>query len=113
MDKRRSQPIGVELVKRGIVKEADINNALQYQREHTDKKIGDILYLLNVCDAQVLIEAIGDIIGEKGILLTPDKIKVQLTDYFSLDVAKKNKVLPFEVNNRKNKSMFCQYRKYF
>ncbi len=30
---------GVELVKRGIVKEKDIETALQYQREHPDKKI--------------------------------------------------------------------------
>ena len=80
MDAKKRQPIGVELVKRGIVKEKDIENALQYQREHPDKKLGDILYLLNVCDANTLIEAIGDIIGEKGILLTGDKIKVKLTD---------------------------------
>ena len=92
MDARKRQPIGVELVKRGIVKEKDIENALQYQREHPDKKMGDILYQLNICEPNILIEAIGDIIGEKGILLTGDKIKVKLTDYFSLDVAQKNKV---------------------
>ncbi len=107
MDRRRGQPIGVELVKRGIVKEGDIGNALQYQKEHPSQKLGDILYILNVCDPQILIEAIGDILGEKGILLTNDKIKVKLTDYFSLDVAKKNKVVPFEVNSGKIKVCFA------
>ena len=34
MELRRKQPIGVELVKRGIVTETDIENALQYQEEH-------------------------------------------------------------------------------
>lgn len=107
MDARKRQPIGVELVKRGIVKEKDIENALQYQREHPDKKMGDILYQLNVCEPNTLIEAIGDIIGEKGILLTGDRIKVKLTDYFSLDVAQKNKVVPFEVASGKIKVCFA------
>ena len=46
MDFKRRQPMGVELVKRNIVKEDDIENALQYQREHPNMKIGDILYEL-------------------------------------------------------------------
>ncbi|MCI8384025.1 MAG: hypothetical protein HFJ33_04075, partial [Clostridia bacterium] len=107
MEARKRQPLGVELVKRGIVKEKDIENALQYQREHPDKKIGDILYQLNVTEPNKLIEAIGDIIGEKGILLTGDNIKVKLTDYFSLDVAQKNKVVPFDVVSGKIKVCFA------
>ncbi len=107
MDTRRRQPLGVELVKRGIVREKDIETALQYQREHPDKKLGDILYQLNVCEPNTLIEAIGDIIGEKGILLTGGRIKVKLTDYFSLDVAQKNKVIPFEVVAGKIKVCFA------
>ena len=107
MDVRKRQPIGVELVKRGIVKEKDIEIALQYQREHPDQKLGDILYQLDVCDPDILIEAIGDIIGEKGILLKGDKIKVRVTDYFSLDVAQKNKAVPFEVSAGKIKVCFA------
>lgn len=107
MDTKKRQPIGVELVKRGVVKENDIDKALQYQREHPDKKLGDILYRLNVCEPNKLIEEIGDIIGEKGILLTGERIKVKLTDYFSLDVAQKNKVIPFEVGSGKIKVCFA------
>ncbi|MCI8637522.1 MAG: Flp pilus assembly complex ATPase component TadA [Clostridia bacterium] len=107
MDTRKRQPIGVELVKRGIVTESDIDNALKYQREHPDKKLGDILYRLNVCEPHKLIEEIGDIIGEKGILLTGERIKTKLTDYFSLDVAQKNKVIPFEVASGKIKVCFA------
>lgn len=107
MEARKRQPIGVELVKRGVVTEKDIDNALQYQREHPDKKLGDILYRLNVCEPNKLIQEIGDIIGEKGILLTGERIKVKLTDYFSLDVAQKNKVIPFEVVSGKIKVCFA------
>ena len=92
MDVRRRQPIGVELVKRGIVSENDIENALAYQKQHPSKKIGEILYLLNVCEPTNLIEAIGEILGTKGIILNPNTIKIKLTDYISLDIAKKIKL---------------------
>ena len=107
MELRRKQPIGVELVKRGIVSEADIENALQYQKEHPNRKIGDILYILNACEPNKLIEAIGDIVGEKGILLNPSNMKIKLTDYISLDIAKENKAVPFEVSSGKIKICFA------
>ena len=107
MDMRKRQPIGVELVKRGIVTEKDIEKALEYQREHPNRKLGDILYILDVCDSNKLIETIGEIVGTKGILLNASTIKVKLTDYISLDVAKKNKAVPFEVSSGKIKVCFA------
>lgn len=107
MDLKRRQPLGVELVKRGIVGEADIEKALQYQREHPNKKLGDILYILELGDPKQLIEAIGDILGTKGILLEPGSIKLVITDYMSLDIAQKNKVVPFEVSSGKIKVCFA------
>ena len=107
MDMKRRQPIGVELVKRGVVTEGDIERALEYQKQHTNRKIGDILYLLDVCDPYKLIENIGDIIGTKGILLTNRNIKIKVTDYMSLDVAKKNKAVPFEIEAGKIKVCFA------
>ena len=107
MELRKKQPIGVELVKRGIVSEADVENALQYQKEHPNRKIGDILYILNACEPLKLIQAIGDIVGEKGIILNQSAIKIKLTDYISLDIAKDNKAIPFEVSNGKIKICFA------
>ena len=107
MDLKRRQPIGVELVKRGIVSESDIDQALEYQREHPKKKLGDILYILDVTDPYKLIEAIGEIIGTKGVMLTNNNIKVKITDYISLDIARDNKAIPFEVNNGKIKVCFA------
>lgn len=104
----RTQPIGIELVKRSVVTEEDIKNALEYQKTHNNMRIGDILYELNVCDPQILIEAIGDIIGEKAILLTTNNIKINVTDYISFDVAKKNKAIPFEVEAGKIKVCFSE-----
>ena len=107
MDLKRRQPIGVELVKRGIVKEIDIEKALDYQKEHPNKKIGDCIYELKLCDPVILIKEIGDIIGEKGILLFRNSIKLNITDYISLDTAKRVKAVPFEVDNGKIKVCFA------
>ena len=101
------QPIGIELAKRNIITEADIDKALEYQRSYPSKKIGDILYILNLCDSQALINAIGEILGEKTILLEQSSIKINISDYISLDIAKQNKVVPFEVSPGKIKVCFA------
>ncbi len=107
MEMRRRQPIGVELVKKGIVTEGDIERALDYQKQHPSKKIGDILYILDICDPNKLIQAIGEILGTKGIILNNRTLKLNVTDYISLDVAKKNKAIPFEVDSGKIKVCFA------
>ena len=107
MDVRKRQPIGIELVKRGTVTEADIENALQEQKKNPDKKIGEILYELKVCDSQVLIDAIGEIIGVKGILLTPGLVELDVLNYISLEIAKRNKAIPFAIENGKIKVCFA------
>ena len=107
MEMRRRQPIGVELVKKEIVTEGDIERALDYQKQHPSKKMGDILYILDVCDPNKLIQAIGEILGTKGIVLNNRTLKLNVTDYISLDVAKKNKAIPFQVDSGKIKVWFA------
>ena len=106
MDNRRTQPIGIELVKRGIVKEEDINKALDYQKNHPSKRVGDILYELNIGDPNALINAIADILGEKPMLLGVADIRINIADYLPLDIARKNKSIPFEVGGGKIKVCF-------
>ena len=106
MDNRRAQPIGIELVKRGIVTEENINKALDYQKSHPTKKIGDILYEQNIGDPQALISTMGELLGEKSMVLTANDIKINITDFLPLDVAKKNKAIPFEVGGGKIKVCF-------
>ena len=108
MDLRRKQPIGIELVKRGVATENNIKTALEYQKDHKGKKIGDILHILELCDDQQLIEAIGEIVGQKGVLLDSADVKLNITEYISLEVAKKNKALPFEIEGNHIKVCFAE-----
>ena len=71
------QPIGIELVRRGVIAEEDITKALEYQKSHPNKKIGDILNTLGVCDSNILIQAIGEILGEKPMLLDEHHFKIK------------------------------------
>ncbi len=107
MEIRKRQPIGIELVRKGVVTEADIANALEYQRDHPNRKLGDILYILDACEPTKLIEAIGEVVGAKGIILNSRTMKIKLTDYMSLDMAKDNKAVPFEVSQGKIKVCFA------
>ena len=107
MDIRRKQPIGIELVKRNVVDGDAIERAINYQFEHPEKKIGDILYILKEADPDKLIIEIGDIIGKKGIYLTDNKIKLEPTDYIPFDMMKKYKAIPFEIENGKIKVAFA------
>ena len=39
MDMKKRVPVGIELVKRGVVKQDDINTALDYQKSHPNEKL--------------------------------------------------------------------------
>ena len=102
----RRQPIGVELVKRGIVTEEDVQRALIEQKKYPNKKIGEIIKEMNICDPRALIQAIGDIVGAKGVILTKESVQLNILDYISIEMAKRYHVVPFSVENSKIKVCF-------
>ncbi len=106
-DNRKRGPIGIELVKRGIVTQEEIERAVEFQKNNPRKKIGDILHILNLGDQAILIDAIGKILGERGMLLRYADINLEVTDYISLDVAKQNKAIPFEISGGRVKVCFA------
>lgn len=102
----KRQPIGVELVKRGIVTENDVQTALIEQKKSPNKKIGEIFKEMNVCDQRTLIQAIGDILGVKGVILTKESVQIDILDYISIEMAKRYHVVPFGLENGKIKVCF-------
>lgn len=107
MDNKRTLPIGIELVRRGIVTEGDIEIALNYQKVHPNKKLGDIINTLGLVEPQRLIESMGEILEERGMILSPDKIKIDFLEYISIDIAQKNKAIPFEIYGNRVKVCFA------
>ena len=107
MEIRKKQPLGIELVRRGIVDGEAIERALQYQIEHPNKRIGDILYIQKEADPERLVKEIADIIGEKGIYIGDDTVQINVTDYIPWDMMKKNKAVPFDIESGKIKVAFA------
>ena len=107
MDINKKMPIGVELVRRGVVTESDVNRAIEYQKSNRKMKLGEILRIVSDCDERKLIKEIGDILGEKGIILTFDDINLDVEEYISLDTIKQNKVIPFNIEQGKIKVCFA------
>ena len=106
MDVRRG-PIGIELVRRGLINQQDIDKALDYQKEHPNKKIIEIINILNLCEQTALLNALGEILGEKTVLLTYDDVSINIPEYISLDIARKNKAIPYEINGNRVKVCFA------
>ncbi len=106
MDNKRI-PIGIELVRRGIVNEDDINKALEYQRDNPDMKVIEIICKLGLRDENTLINALGEILDEKSIILTENEINLNVLDYLSIDVAKQCKAIPFDISGNRIKVCFA------
>lgn len=106
MDVKRRQPIGIELVKRGVVSQDNIRTALEYQKSHPNAKLGDIIHDLRLCDERELLAALGEIFGEKTILIKPHLIKVKADQYISSDILKQNNAVLFDVEDGKAKVCF-------
>lgn len=106
MDISRRLPIGIELVRKGVITEEQVNAAVEYQKSHRKMKLGEILREITECDEKVLIEAIGDILGEKGITLNINDVSLNVEEYISLDIAKECKAIPFKVEQGKIKVCF-------
>ena len=107
MDVKRRQPIGIELVKRGVVSEEQIQMALDYQKNHPRERLGDIIHELKLCDDYVLIDTLGEIFGEKPMLIRTSDIKVKIDEYISPDVLRQNSAVLFDVEDGKAKVCFA------
>ncbi len=107
MEGKNKQPLGIELVKRKLITEDDIARALDYQKIEPNKKLGDILNILGLCDSNKLLEAMGEILEERTIFLTINDIKVDIANFISLDTAKTLKAIPFSEEGGKVKVCFA------
>ena len=106
MDVKRRQPIGIELVKKGVVREDQIQTALDYQKNHPREKLGDIIHDLKLCDEKRLLDAIGEIFGEKTMLISASDVRVKIDEYISPDILRQNSAVLFDVEDGKAKVCF-------
>lgn len=101
-------PVGLELVKRGILTDTEVKKALEYQVLHPGMRLIDIIEKLGITDRKLLLEETGKIFGVEGIDIKPEDITVSITEYYPLDIAKITKAIPFAVNNGRLRVAFSR-----
>lgn len=100
-------PLGVTLIRKGLIKDSDIDKAIEYQRLHKGIKLGEAFHALQLCNDQDLINTIGEVIGFKAVHIDPTAFNFNFTQYISMDIVKQHKVMPFEINENRIKVAFA------
>ena len=103
----KKAPLGVTLIRKGLIKDLDIDKAIEYQRLHKGVKLGEAFHVLQLCNDQDLINTIGEVIGFKAVQLDPSTFRFNFTQYISMDIVKQHKVIPFEINENRIKVAFA------
>ena len=99
-------PIGVLLIRKGLIKESDIDKAIEYQKSHKGVKLGEVFHILKLCDDEALLNTISEATGFKPVRLDP-VLNFPFTQYISMDIVKQNKVIPFEIHENRIKVAFA------
>ena len=103
----KKAPLGVMLIRKGLIKESDIDKAIVYQREHRGVRLGEAFHRLGVCDEQELLNTIAESLGVKAVKIDPSMFNFEFTKYISMDIVKQHKVLPFEINENRIRVAFA------
>lgn len=104
---KNKPPLGVELIRRGLIKDSDINEAVNYQKSHPGVKLGEAFHILKMVPDKELLDVIAEQIEAKPMILDPLSFTFKFTDYLSMDIVKQHKVMPFEIENNKLRIAFA------
>lgn len=94
--KNKSIPIGAELVEKGIISDSQLSEAISYQKQHPDMKLGEVIDILNMCDKEDLLSVISEKIGVNSVALKPGQ-NTDYTKFLSRDTVIGEKAFPFAV----------------
>ena len=93
---KRNVPLGVYLIRKNLITERDIDTALAYQKEHPDKKLGEIFHILNLCSDDELLTALAERLNCNHIVLPKNTFdRFKCSDFIPYDTMRQHKVVPF------------------
>ena len=106
---RNKVPLGVFLIRKNLITERDIDTALAYQKEHPEKRIGEIFHILNLCSDEELLKALAERLGIKHYILPKNTFeKFNGSEFIPIDTMRQNKVVPFGFTDKDKKTiMVC------
>lgn len=103
--KNKNNPLGVDLVKTGVITESQLDEALKFQKSHPDMKLGEIIDSQNMCDKNELLTALAKKIGEKAVKID-STLDFDYKKYIPRDSVIANKAMPFGIEGNTVKVAF-------
>ena len=97
---RTNLRIGDILTEKGYVTEAQMSQALAYQKEHRDKRVGQILMELGFVTENQVLEALASRLNLKLTDIAQLTVDIDAVALVSRDVAEKNLILPVSLKNQ-------------
>lgn len=104
--KNKKNPLGVDLINEGLITEEQLNEALAYQKNHPELKIGEIVDVLNLCDKTELLRVLSQKLDVKDVTLSDD-MDIDYTKYLSRDTVINFKAFPFKATGNTIKVAFA------
>lgn len=104
--KNKKNPFGVDLINAGLITENQLTEALTYQKNHPNLRLGEIVDVLNMCSKSELLRVLAEKLDVKPVVLKDD-IDIEYTKYLSRDTVINLKAFPFKVSGNTIKVAFA------
>lgn len=101
----KSNPIGVEFIKRGLLTESQVDRVLEYQKDHKELKFAEIVDILDMCEKQQILDVLEYKLKITSVLLD-NEIEINPMQYLPRDIIINYRVLPFDVEGNTLKVAF-------
>lgn len=95
--REKKNPIGVELIKKGLLSQSQVERVLDYQKNHRDMKFAEIVDVLDMCDKTELLTVLADKIKVAPAFLEGG-VDVNPVEFLPRDVIINSRVIPFSVS---------------
>ena len=104
--KNKKNPIGVDIVNSKLITEQQLNEALTYQKNHPELKLGEVIDVLNMCDKMQLLQVLSEKLDVKVVVLD-ENTNIDYTKFLSRDTVINLKAFPFELSGTTIKVAFA------
>lgn len=92
--------IGEVLTEKGYVTEAQVEEALQYQKEHRDLRLGQIFLQLGFATEKQVLDALASKLQLQIVDIAQVNVDIEAVGTLKKDFAEKNLLLPIAIENR-------------
>lgn len=95
--REKKNPMGVELIKKGLLTSSQVERVLDYQKNHRDMKFAEIVDVLDMCDKTELLNVLAEKLKVTPAFIT-DGIELNPVEFLPRDIIINYRVIPFALD---------------